>query len=46
MSGSTREMEANVHPLYEEHDILAAVAEVRAVVFPATYIENIELNGA
>lgn len=32
-----REMEANVHPLHEECDILAAVAEVQAIMFSATW---------
>lgn len=37
MSSAAREAEANVHPLYEEHDILAAVARGEAVMFPATW---------
>lgn len=36
-SSATREMEANVHPLYEEHDILATVAEVQAIIFSASW---------
>lgn len=32
-----REMEANVHPLHEECDILATVAEVQAIMFSATW---------
>lgn len=32
-----RETEGNVHPLYEERDVLASVAEVQAIVFSAIW---------